>query len=425
MSQSLVKKFLGTAGIQVLGRGLMIVLGIVLARLLGPEEFGRYSFLMSLIALFVLPTIAGMPQLLIREVANAQLEKRWGELKGILHWAMAYIVVTSFIVMLLLAIAIKSQFIRPDIGNLLWIALLLIPLRGLLSRQNAILNGLRFPVLAQLPQGVLTSIFSLIIIGFLLVIGESLNAHVLIKVQIFSSLFGLFISAIVIRFKVPNEVYNWNANYNIKTWHKTLLPFTLLALISTMNMELASVVLGFLANEESVAYFKVAMQGVTLLSLGLAAINTIVAPQIARSYKQCNFIETQNIISNSVKLSTLTSIPFALGLIFLNDWIITIVFGEEYLPASPIITILCIGQIVNVLMGSVGIVLQMTNCERESLKVSIITLLLSVFLLFVLVPPLESIGAAIAVTISVIFSNCYSAYKVYSITSLKTWLIVR
>lgn len=423
MSQPIVKKFLGTAGVQILGRGLTVILGIVLARTLGPEEFGRYSFILSLIAIAVIPTIAGMPQLLVREIANAQLDKRWGELKGILNWAMGYIVAVSFVVMLLLALAIEVKWIRPDIGNLLWVGLILIPIRGVLARQNALLNGLRFPVLAQLPQGVLTSFFVLVLVGFILLLGFRVDAYFLLQIQIIASLIGLIISAYFVSSKKPKEIKSITAEYNIKQWHKTLLPFTLLAVISTMNNELASVFLGFLADEESVAYFKVAMQGVSLLSLGLAAINTVIGPQIARFYRQNDIESTQKILTKSVRLSVLTSVPFALFLIFFGDKVITFLFGKEYVSAVPIITILCVGQIINVLMGSVGLVLQMTGNERAALKYLIISFFVTVILLSIFVPYFGYIGAAYSVAISMVTWNILMGIKVYKQCGLHTWIM--
>lgn len=422
MSQSLVKKFLGTAGVQMCGRGLSVIMGIVLARVLGPEEFGRYSFVLSLIAIAVIPTIAGVPQLLIREVANAQLEKRWAELKGIMCWAIVYIVVISFVVIFGVLLVIEFEWVRKDIGQLLWASLLLIPLRGMLSRQSAVLNGFRFPVLAQLPQGVFTSIFALLMVVTLLLIGKQLDAFILVIIQVIASLIGLLISVYFVYLKTPFEVSASKAEFQVRRWHKALLSFTLLVVISTMNNELASVFLGFLANEESIAYFKVAMQAVTLLSLGLVSINAIIGPKVARYYRQGNIEATQELLTKSVRLSVLTSIPFALLLIFFGDWVVTLLFGVKYLPAAPIISILCIGHIVNVLMGSVGLLLQMTGNEKKAVRSIIITFVITILLLLALVPQYKEIGAAVAVSFSMTICNILMGIDVYKHCKILPWI---
>ncbi len=421
-TRSLIKKFMGTAGIQLMSKGLSVITGIILARVLGPEEFGRYGLIMSIVAMAAIPTIAGMPQLMIREVANSQLEKRWGELKGLLRWSSIYVITLSAAVMCALSVAIYFEWIELRIGQYLWFGLAIIPVRGLLAKQNAVLNGLRFPVLAQLPQGMINSVLVLIPLSGLLLTNHALEATSVLVIQIGASLGAALASGYLVLRKSPSELKNFSRVYKFKYWHSALLPFTFLAVISTLNNELAVVMLGFLGSEEAVGYFKVAMQGVTLLSLGLVAINSITGPNIARLYKQGDMIGVQELLTRSVRLSALTSVPFALFLIFFGDWIVVLLFGPEYLPASKILTILCVGQIVNVLMGSVGLVLQMIGQERRALKSLLITLIITFVLLVTLIPLYQSIGAATAVSFSIIIWNILMAWDVHSVSKLKCWI---
>lgn len=420
-TRDLMKKFLGTAGIQLMGRGLTVITGIILARVLGPEEFGRYGLVMSLLAMATIPTIAGMPQLVIREVAKLQLEQRWCELKGILRWSSLYVIIASAIVMLFISISIYMEWIKPSIGQYLWFGLAMIPMRGLLAKQSAVLSGMRFPVLAQLPQGVIASVVLLIALYFLSYHNYKLDAQITLIIQSGASISAVLVSVYLVDRNIPFKSNEVKRTYQVKTWHSALVPFTLLAVITTLNNELASVLLGFLGTEEAVGYFKVAMQGVTLLSLGLVAINTITGPNIVRLYKKGDVVGVQKLLTQSVRISTLTSVPFALILIFFSDWLVTMLFGTEYLPSAALLSILCVGQIVNVLMGSVGLVLQMTGHEKRALKTLIITLIVTVILLFLLIPAYQAKGAAIAVSISIVLWNSLMAWDVYITTNLKCW----
>lgn len=421
-TRNLIHKFLGTAGVQLTSRGLTVISGIILARLLGPQEFGSYGLIMSIVTMATVPTIAGMPQLIIREVASAQLEKRWCEFKGLLRWSSLYVLVTSAIMMCVLSVAIHMEWVRQSIGQYLWFGLAIIPMRGLLAKQNAVLNGLRFPILAQLPQGIVASVILLIALGFTLLATQTLSAKYVLTIQIGSSLGAVLFSGYLVMIKSPKELKQVNPIFLIKRWHSALLPFTLLAVISTLNNELASVMLGFLGSEEAVGYFKVSLQGVTLLSIGLTAINTVTGPNIARLYKKQDLEGMQKLLKRSVRLSVITAIPFALFLIIFGDWIVLFLFGKEYLPASDLLTILCLGQIVNVLMGSVGLVLQMTGNEKKAVKSLIFTFLLNVIFLYILVPSYGGYGAAISTTLTMIVWNFIMAYEVYSTTRLKTWI---
>lgn len=421
-TRSLINKFIGTAGIQLISRGLSVITGIILARLLGPEEFGRYGLIMSIVAMATVPSIAGMPQLIVREVANLQLEKRWKELNGLLRWSSLYVISLSLIVIFILSLAIYLEWIKTSIGQYLWLGLVIIPMRGLLAKQNAVLNGLRFPVLAQLPQGVIVSILVLTSLAFILLTSHTLDAQVILMIQIGASFGAVLISGCVVFRKAPYTLRTASRKYKIKHWHSALLPFTLLTIISTLNSELASVMLGFLSSEEEVGYFKVALQGVVLLTLSLASINTIIGPNIARLYKQGNLKEVQNLLTKSVRLSAIIAIPFALFLLLFSDWIITLLFGKEYLPAANLVIILCIGQVVNVLMGSVGLVLQMTGYERRALRALIISLIITIILLLILIPNYQSIGAAISVSVSLAVWNITMAWDIWKTVKLKCWI---
>lgn len=423
MSNSFVTKFFGTAGLQAANRGLAAILGIVLARVMGPDEFGRYGFIMSLIAIAAIPTIAGMPQFLIREVAHAYLDKRWDELKGILHWALSYIFIISSLIIIIAFFCIYLGLIDDSLGKYLWVGMLLIPLKGISARQNALLNGLRHPILAQLPQGIFTSSWMIFLVFLLLFFQETIDAKTMLLVQVFSCILGVVLSSFFVNIKLPKlQMKGVRSKYKISFWFKSLIPFTLLTFITTMNNEMANVFLGFHGSDKDVAYFRVAMQGVVLLSLGLNAVNAITGPQIARLYRQGDIDATQRLLSKSVKVSCFSALPFAFVFIMFGSEVVSLLFGEIYLPSANLLIILCFGQIVNTAMGSVGLVLQMTGHEKSALRSLFITLIVNVVLLNILIPYFGSVGAAISVTISLIFWNITMSFDVYRKTKLKTWV---
>jgi O-antigen/teichoic acid export membrane protein len=424
MSQSLplYRKFTGAAGLMLIGRGLAMVSGIIYARYLGPEQFGLYSFALAIIAMATLPVMAGLPNLLVREIANFHLEGKWALLTGVINWSRAYVLVLSLIIIVCMYFALYFNFFNTSVSNLLWVAVLLIPLRGLLTQQGAVLNGFRQPILAQLPDKIFAPTLTLIILCLFIFFGVDLTGGKLINIAILASFFSFFVSAILLKRTVKAKAKKCAAKYSIKIWHTSLLPFTLMAFIGTLNTELASVLLGWLVDNESVGYFKVAMQAVALIALGLSSVNAVIMPNVARLYKEGDFNATQALLTKSVRLSTLVSLPIILFLIIFGEFAISLLFGKDYLGAYPILVILCFGQLVNVLMGSVGLVLSMTGNEKSALKSLSITLLLNLLLLATLVPLYGSIGAAIAVTTSLASWNVLMAIDVCRLTKLKTWI---
>lgn len=399
-----------------------MIAGIILARYLGPQQYGLYTYVLSIITMVTIPVIAGLPQLLIREIAHAELENQWAELKGLLRWSTAFIICTSAVVMFIILLVLYFDLISKQTANLLWFAVLLVPLKSFSSKQGAILNGFRKPILGLLPEFILMPFLAIVIYFFFIIANIEFTSLLLIKVQLITAALTLLLGLGLIFKERASELKHVDPVYYFKKWHIALLPFTLMVFISTMNTELANVYLGYFADKESVGFFKVALQGVTLVTLGFTAMNNIIGPKVARLYRSGDLVSTQALLSKSVKLNMIFTIPIALVLIFLGEWFIRILFGEQYLASHQILIILSVGQIINICFGSVGLVLNMTGNEKHSLKALAITLLTNIVLLLILVPEYKAVGAAVAVSISLVLWNILMSIDVYKTTKLKTWL---
>lgn len=420
---SLYRKFSGTACLILVSRGLALILGVIYARYLGPEQYGLYTFVLSVISLAILPVVAGLPALLVREIASFQLESNWPYLIGIINWSRIYVITVSITMMFFLYLGVFLNLFDESISSMLWIAVLLIPFKGGCAQQSAIFNGFRMPILAQLPTQILAPTFTLFIFLVFIILGVNVTAEVAINISVLTAFCSFFTSAILIKLKLKLKNKAYESEYSLKKWHKSLLPFTLMALIGTLNTELATIVLGASSNNESVAYFKVAMQAISLIVLGLTSVNTVIMPNVARLYKQGDLKQTQLLLTKSVRLSTLVSFPIIITLIVFGEPLIKLLFGGDYLDAYPLLVILCFGQCFNVLMGSVGLVLNMTGNENSALKALLITLGINVASLLILVPLYGAIGAAIAVSLGLVCWNVLMAIDVWRYTKLKTWFV--
>lgn len=419
MKTPLVKQFLGTAGIQLLSRVIAVLLGVIYARFLGPDQYGLYGYALSVLALLTLPVTAGLPNFIIREVANFQLEKKCCYLAGIINWSRYYVLITSSISMLALGFLLYIDIFEVYVSTLLMFAVFLIPFRGLLTQQSAILNGLRMPIFAQIPVQILSPLLILLTLSFFIFNQYEITGVLLIKISIITSIMACLLSGYFLKRIINNNSKKEKPQYAVKKWHKSLKPFTLMAIVGSLNSELSTIFLGWLDTTESVAFFKVAMQGTLLITLGLSSINSVIMPQVARLYKQGDLIQTQLLLTKSVRLSCLISLPVILVLVLFGDLLIEILFGKAYLPAYPLLVILCVGQAVNVIMGSVGLVLNMTNNEKYTLRTLAITLCILTILLVVLIPLYSGVGAAISVSIGMIIWNVLMTLDMRRLTGLR------
>jgi len=80
----LVRGGIGSAAVQAGSRVVVLGLGIVLARGLGPDGYGIYAYASAVLTVLIVAAEAGVPTLLMREVAASYARQEWGLLRGVL-----------------------------------------------------------------------------------------------------------------------------------------------------------------------------------------------------------------------------------------------------------------------------------------------------------------------------------------------------
>lgn len=418
----LIKGASGTAFLKVLNTILALGVGIFLARLLGPENFGIYTFVFSLIALLGLPTKAGLPTLIVREVAKKELNKKWGALRGLLTMANGFIISYSFLVSVISIVFVLWQFTYSTKDyTFLW-ALCLLPIIALSKIRGATLKGFRKVILGQIPEQI---IHPLVMIGLLAIVywgrGE-LSPVLAIKFNILAALISFAVGVYFLLKFLPNEVKIASSEYELKNWLISIVPLSLFAGLKIADTQLTIVLLGTLGSSEDVGLYRVAQKGAAFMVLGLTAVNTALAPQVARLYSEGNVEKLQRVITVSTRAILAVSFPMAIVLIFWGDLVIGWVFGADYIRANRALQIICVGQLINTSAGSVALVLNMTGHDKETLKGIIVALILNVLLSFILIPIYGLNGAAISSVVSLVSWNLILMRQTYIHTGLNTFV---
>jgi len=142
----------------------------------------------------------------------------------------------------------------------------------------------------------------------------------------------------------------------------------------------------------------------SLISFILLVINAPLAPAIARLYSEQQLVQLQYAITKSARLVFLLSLPVAAFIIIFGGWILMI-FGADFTEGAKALSILATGQLVNITMGSVGIILVMTGHEK-TLAISFgVAAIVNLALNFLLIPRWGINGAATATATSMIIWN--------------------
>jgi len=421
----LVRGAIGVGSLKLISLPLSLSLSVLLARALGPEGFGRYSFIISVIAIISLPLDKGMQQFITREVATYYYDEKWNLFKGLIFWSHQRVLLGSLLLTIIFgSLAIyHARWMVDDRWTLMIVSLFLLPFLGLNALRSACLRGLSFVVYAQLPELIIKPGFQLIFVIFLLEIGL-LNPATAIFGQAMSVCCAFIIGAFLLRRRKPPQLLTATPEYKNKNWTRAWIPFTLLMAASMFNNQVSILFLGWFGTDVQVAALRVADQGAHLVMLSLAIVNLVIAPHITNAYKLDNKQRIQQLSRKSARVAFWVALPIAIPLIFFGEPIVELIFGVEYIELSVApLAILTAAQLINVSFGSVGLFLSMSGFERDTLVGQIVALIFNALFAIILIPRMGAEGAAYAAALGLIIWNCILAIKVYQRLKVRPGII--
>ncbi|MDA3876550.1 MAG: flippase [Halothiobacillus sp.] len=404
----LLRGGLGSAGVQALNRVLVLALGIMLARGLGAEGYGTYAYAFAIMNLLMVAAVAGVPTLLLREVAAAHGQQRWGLLRGALIRSGQLVLLASVSVSLIGLLVLWVMADRLGAAQLYTtlLMLLVLPLEALAKTIASTMLGLHRVVVGQAVGMLLRPLLVLVGVGSIFLLDPAfLQPQYAMAAQLAAAGVVLLVGGWMLSRYLPAASRTEPAEYQSRKWLKSALPFTLIGGAGIINNQADIIMLGWFGSAADVGIYRVAVQGATLVVFGLQAANSVIAPHFARLYAQGDMDKLQRLVTASARVALLVALPFALAFVFAGDTIVARVFGAEFAASHLPLAILALGQLANAAFGSVGFLLTMTGNESHTARVLWQTALLNVVLNGLLIPLYGMAGAAVASAISLLIWN--------------------
>jgi len=363
------------------------------SRILGPVGIGQVNFAKSLTQYFIMFSTLGIPIYGIREIAKCRnnlikLKKTFTQLITLSSF-FAFISTGLYYLMIF-------NFSRFEQTYSIF-AILGINIIFSVFAIDWFFNGIEaFKKVAI--RSLIIKIISLCGIFILIKEENDTSAYAFIFVLLYAgdSLLNLFLSFRFLDF-----------NYKLKDLSrhvKPILIFSFLSVTSTIFLNLDSVMLGFLANDQSVGLYNSAIKINRIVIVLVTTITTVLIPRLSYYSDSKQMDKFFKMLKTSISSILFIAIPSAVGLILLSDDIIVLFSGTKFLIASDTMKILAL------LIPIVGIsqmfslqVLVPLNAEDSILKSYIIGAFINISLNIFLIPRYSHFGAALATIISEFF----------------------
>ena len=405
--QGFMKYFKNTSwlfGEKILRMIVGLFVSIWVARYLGPEQFGLFSYAQSFVGLFTAIATLGLDGIVVRELVKD--ESRRDELIGTAFWLN---ILGALGVLIVLAIAINFTSNDSYTSSLVFI----IASATIFQSFNVVDMYFQSKVLSKyIVYANVISLFISSIVKITLILNEApLIAFAWVI------LFDSFILASgFIYFYLKNRRHNEQPNrysvfdtessfawkFNKSTAFSLLKdswPLILSGIVISIYMKIDQVMIKEMMNAEAVGQYAAAVR----LSEAWYFIPMVIAsslfPAIINAKKQSEelyYARLQKLYSLMVWLA----IAIALPMTFLSDWVVHFLYGEQYNQAGSVLMIHIWAGVFVFLGVASGKWLLSENLQISSTVNTSIGAIVNIWLNYILIPKIGVSGAAWATLIS-------------------------
>lgn len=238
------------------------------------------------------------------------------------------------------------------------------------------------------------SLAALILIGFDFFHFDPLNA---IRAH-FYAITGLSVLAFLITVRNFKQI-TLITKSNSWTFMQESFPMFISTTITVFLGWIDSFVLGIYVDDSEIGVYNVAIKIALGASFAMEAINSGLAPKVARLFFEKKTVEFEKLIHFSTRLNFVVTVCVVTILIVFNQWLLGL-FGEEFKSGFWVLLILSLVHLMNSFMGSGAIIMQMIGYQKQYQNIALLTLVMNLVLNFILVPKFGNTGAAVATAIS-------------------------
>lgn len=398
--------------LKVAGIIFSFLFNLLLARMLGSEGAGIFFLALAIMTIATVIGRLGLDNALLRFVAANASVGNWQAVAGVYAKGMRLALVTSTLVAITLyEIApwlAETVFNKPTaLTPVRWFAIAVMPM-ALIFLHSETLKGLKRVKDAILVQGVSLPAFAVLALLF---VGDSYGLFGAVAAYLFSIIFTLALGIFLWRRATP-QLRQIKGKFETSILLASSIPLFCVAILGVLNEWTSTFALGIWGLKEDVGILNIASRTASLLGLPLLAVNTIAAPKFAALFQTEQLDDLVTIVGRISMVMMIVSLPLLLVFTVVPEWIMSW-YGQEFRRGGHLLTILAVGQFVNVTVGPVGPLLVMSGNEPLLRNTLVITTIISLMLNFLLVPHWGILGAAIASSATLAIMNLISAYYVW------------
>lgn len=372
-----------------------LFVGIYVARFLGPEQFGIYSYAVAFVALFGAIAKLGLDSIVVRDLVNHPHER--AVYLGTAFWLK---VIGAFLTLGLLTAAV--QFTGNNATTNLYITIIAI---GMIFQSFDVVDFYfqsrvlaKYASIAKLIQVALSSVLKL----YFIYIQADLFWFVLVSL-IDQITLALSLAFAYWRQKVDSFFRRFDLG-TARAMLRNAWPLIIASIAVTLYMRIDQIMIKEMLGEREVGLYSAAVRLSEAWYFVPVMLTASLFPAIVSGKKISQKIYL-NRLQRLCTLLTWLAIAVALPMTFLSDWLVSLLYGHHYQDAGSVLAIHIWGAVFVFLGVASGSFFTLENYTRKSLYRTVLGAAANVLLNLALIPRYGINGAAIATVLSQFMAN--------------------
>lgn len=387
--------------------GSRFLIGLLLARLLGPADYGLYHLSISAATLFAAISSLGLDDAMVRYVAilSGRQDRPgvWGTIQIGLGLTLPLAAVMGGLLYFAAPLVAEGLFDEPDLTPVLHVMAIVVPFLTLSNVLLGITRGFGRMDHAALGENVVQSVVRMVLLGILALVG--------LDVYLAAIVFGVadFASSITFAFFINRDFpLRPSAHLEVRRDFRGVfgfaIPLWLSGLLNNFRSNIQVLLLGGLSTSVSVGVFAIVAQVNTVGHAIYRAVIVAVKPLLAQLHDREERDGLSHIYTTTTRWLLMANMPFFLGMVLYPASVLAI-FGDAYTSGAAALAVMATAELVNAGTGICGSLVDMTGHTGAKLANSVLLLVTVAATNALLIPPLGVLGAAIAYLISITTVN--------------------
>ncbi len=388
----------GAVSVVRLTGGLLLFLSqIALARWMGVQAFGVYSYAWAWVA--VLGTLAGLglPGTSVRFLATYRAQGEHARVRGLLRFGRLLTLMASVLIGACAMALVELLIPDSPYNDALQAAFLGVPLLAFLSLEAAYARGFNWMALSAVAEQIGRPT-ALLVLGWLvwkLGITSGATARDYVRACVLAYLIAAAAQSAIVRTRIRAATGAGRSELEVRLWMQVSAGMLLLSGAQMLRTNAELLLVGALLSPADVGIYTAAVRTATLVSFVMTVTSAVAQPGLASMHAENRRAELAGFVAAATRSIFVTSLLIGAVLAIAGPFVLAR-FGPEFTAGYTALLILIAGHVLVAGSGPLTSLLIMTGHQMPAAALHGLSVLSSIALNSLLIPGFGIEGAALA-----------------------------